>query len=110
MARLGEKVAALPKGALTPLDKQVDAQATELSGGEPQKLIMQTDGEPVELIPDARYDAVQSEGFINIIDGTTDGLEPTLDEGLRAQAALDAAYRAVKEHRWVKISEITGKE
>lgn len=78
--------------------------------GEPQKLIMQTDGEPVELIPDARYDAVQSEGFINIIDGTTDGLEPTLDEGLRAQAALDAAYRAVKEHRWVKISEITGKE
>ena len=49
-------------------------------------------------------------GFINIIDGTTDGLEPTLDEGLRAQAALDAAYRAVKEHRWVKISEITGKE
>ena len=71
---------------------------------------MQTDGEPVELIPDARYDAVQSEGFINIIDGTTDGLEPTLDEGLRAQVALDAAYRAVKEHRWVKISEIIGKE
>ena len=75
-----------------------------------EKRMVYVDGEPVELIPDARYDAVQSEGFINIIDGTTDGLEPTLDEGLRAQAALDAAYRAVKEHRWVKISEITGKE
>ena len=40
MAGLGEKVAALPKGALTPLDKQVDAQATELSGGEAQKLML----------------------------------------------------------------------
>lgn len=75
-----------------------------------QKLVMQTEGEPVELVPDARYDAVQSEGFINVVANTCDGLEPTLDEGLRAQAALDAAYRAVKEHRWVKISEITEEE
>ena len=40
MAGLGEKVDSLPKGALTPLDKQVDAQATELSGGEAQKLML----------------------------------------------------------------------
>lgn len=77
---------------------------------EEQKLVMETDGSSVELVPDASYDAVQSEGFINVVAGTCDGLEPTLDEGLRAQAALDAAYRAVKEHRWVKISEITGEE
>ena len=40
MAGLGEKVDSLPKGALTPLDKQVDTQATELSGGEAQKLML----------------------------------------------------------------------
>lgn len=39
-AGLWDKVASLPKGVLTPLDKQVDEAGTELSGGEAQKLML----------------------------------------------------------------------
>lgn len=72
-----------------------------------QKLELQTDGALEELTPDEKYNVVQSGAFLNILDGTTDGLEATLEEGMRCQAVLDAAYRAVKEHRWVSIDEVT---
>jgi len=39
-AGLGEKIAALPKGIGTPLDKQVNKDGIELSGGELQKLML----------------------------------------------------------------------
>lgn len=39
-AGLGEKLASLPLGINTPLDKQVNKNATELSGGEAQRLML----------------------------------------------------------------------
>ena len=73
-----------------------------------QKLEVVTgDGEIETLTPGPEYDAIQSEAYLNILSGHTDGLEATLDEGCRCQAVLDAAYRAVTEHRWVDIAEVT---
>ena len=70
-------------------------------------LEVQSDKGVVEFIrPDASYAANQSEAFLNIIRGATDGMEATLDEALKCQAVLDAAYRSVEEHRWVTIDEI----
>ena len=45
-------------------------------------------------------------GDLNIIEGKTDGLEATLENAKKCQAVLDAAYRSVKENRWVDIAEI----
>ena len=71
-----------------------------------QRLEVQTDGEVEELIPTEADAANQSGAFLNLIEGTTDGLEATLEEGMRCQAVLDAAYRSVREHRWVTIDEV----
>ena len=72
----------------------------------PQRLEVQTDGAPEELIPTEADAANQSGAFLNLIEGTTDGMEATLEEGMRCQAVLDAAYRSVREHRWVTIDEV----
>ncbi len=40
MAGLGDKIDALPKGIHTVLDKQIDKDGTDLSGGEKQKLML----------------------------------------------------------------------
>ena len=40
MAGLEEKVSALPKGVETPLNRQINEEATDLSGGEIQKLLL----------------------------------------------------------------------
>ena len=39
-AGLGEKIDSLPQGILTKLDKQINKDGTELSGGEAQKLLL----------------------------------------------------------------------
>lgn len=72
-----------------------------------QTLEMQTEkGEVVFLTPDASYNANQSEAYLNIINNKTDGLEATLDNACKCQAALDAAFRSVEEGRWVTIEEV----
>ena len=64
-------------------------------------------GEVIQLIPDASYKAVQSHKFINLVKNQNlDGTEATLVDGYKSQAALDAAYRSVKEGRWVTIAEV----
>lgn len=75
-----------------------------------QTLELQTDGALQTLTPDESFSVIQSGAFLNVLEGTTDGLEATLSEGMRCQAVLDAAFLAVKEHRWVAIDEITGRE
>lgn len=72
-----------------------------------QTLEMQTDkGRIEQLIPDASYNANQSEAYLNIVRGRTDGLEATLENACKCQAALDAAYRSVNEGRWVTLAEV----
>ncbi|MBE5770185.1 MAG: Gfo/Idh/MocA family oxidoreductase [Clostridiales bacterium] len=64
-------------------------------------------GEVIQLIPDASYKAVQSHKFINLVKNQNlDGTEATLVDAYKSQAALDAAYRSVKEGRWVTIAEV----
>lgn len=72
-----------------------------------QTLEIQTDkGEVKQLIPDASYDANQSQSYLNIINGKLDGLEATLENACKCQAALDAAFRSVNEGRWVTLAEV----
>ncbi len=72
-----------------------------------QTLEVQSGGAVEMLVPDASYNSNQSKAFIGIILGKADGLEATLDEGCKCQAALDAAKLSVNEGRWVDIEEIT---
>ena len=72
-----------------------------------QSLEVQTGANEIQILkPEARHDAIQSKAYLNIIEGKTDGLEATLENAKKCQAVLDAAYRSVKENRWVDISEI----
>ncbi len=71
-----------------------------------QTLEVQAGGKAENLIPDDSYNANQSKAYLDIVQGKTDGLEATLDEGCKCQAVLDAAFLSVKESRWVTIDEI----
>ena len=72
-----------------------------------QTLELQTEkNEIIRLKPDARYNANQSQAFMNLVDGKTDGLEATLENACKCQAVLDAAYRSVRQGRWVDVREI----
>ena len=72
-----------------------------------QSLEMQTEkGEIRRLIPGAQYNANQSEAYLRIMAGKTDGLEATLENARKCQLALDAAFRSVQEGRWVTLEEI----
>ena len=72
-----------------------------------QTLEIQTSAyETIQLEPEPRHNAIQSQAFLNIVQGKTDGLEATLENARKCQAALDAAYRAVRENRWVSIAEV----
>lgn len=70
-AGLGEKVASLSKGALTPLDKQVEEGAAELSGGEMQKLML------------AR--ALYRDAPVLILDEPTSALDPIAESRIYAE-------------------------
>ncbi len=69
----------------------------------------QAGGAAEELVPDESYNANQSKAFINLVLGKADGLEATLDEGRKCQAALDAAKLSAIKGRWVEIEEIISK-
>ncbi|MDD6683958.1 MAG: Gfo/Idh/MocA family oxidoreductase [Clostridiales bacterium] len=73
-----------------------------------QKLELQTEkGEIKTLIPGPEYNANQSQAYLNIVKNeNVDGLEATLANACKCQAALDAAYRSVEEGRWVTIEEV----
>ena len=74
MAGLEEKVSALPKSVETPLNRQINEEATDLSGGEIQKLLL------------AR--AIYRDAKILILDEPTAALDPI---------AEDAMYRRYDE-------------
>ena len=71
-----------------------------------EELELQCGAEVEHPCPQERHKANQSQAFLNILQGRTDGLEATLDNGCRCQAILDAAYRSANEGRWVSIQEI----
>lgn len=71
-----------------------------------EELELQCGAEVEHPQPQQRHKANQSQAFLNILQGNTDGLEATLDNGCRCQAVLDAAWRSVKEGRWVPIREV----
>lgn len=72
-----------------------------------QTLETQTEkGRIARLIPGDAYNANQSQAYLNIVRGRTDGLEATLENARKCQAALDAAYRSVNEGRWVTLAEV----
>lgn len=75
-------------------------------GGSTQTLYLYNKDGATELIPDESDKVVQSQVFLNMLRGITDGTEATLADGLRCQAALDAAFRSVQEGRWVTMAEI----
>lgn len=58
------------------------------------------------LTPPARFNANQSQAFVNIANGDDDGLSATIDDGAICQRVLDATEKAAEERRWVKIDEI----
>ncbi len=78
----------------------------EWLGGQQKLEIQDEKGKIERIIPDAAYDAVQSRAFLNISQGIRDEMDATLENALKCQAVLDAAYRSVKEGRWVTIAEI----
>lgn len=75
-----------------------------------QTLEVQSGGEIEHLTPGPAHDASQSAAFVNLLLGRADGLEATLAEGCKCQAALEAAARSVREERWVTLEEIVNEE
>lgn len=71
MAGLGDKIDALPKGIRTVLDKQIDKDGTDLSGGEKQKLML------------AR--AIYKDAPILVLDEPTAALDPIAENQICLQ-------------------------
>lgn len=71
-----------------------------------EELELQCGAEVEHPKPQERHRANQSQAYLNILRGNTDGLEATLENGCRCQAVLDAAFRSVAEGRWVSVREI----
>ena len=63
-------------------------------------------GERTILVPPASFNAVQSQGFINIVNEEDDGLSPHIKDGIICQRVLDATLRSVETKRWVATAEI----
>ena len=61
------------------------------------------DVEPPEI-----FEANQSQAYIDVLFGRTNPYTATLNDGVKAQAVIEAALRSADEHRVVKVSEITG--
>ncbi len=59
-----------------------------------------------KLIPPAKYEANQSESFINLLNDIEDEYTAHLEEGMECQKVLDAAELSCELGRYVKISEI----
>ncbi|MEG0766438.1 MAG: hypothetical protein RR482_01865, partial [Clostridia bacterium] len=60
------------------------------------------------LTPSAKYQASQSQAFLDVVQGCGDGLEGTIDQGVAGQRVLEAALCAIEKKRWVNIEEIKG--
>ncbi|MEG0767282.1 MAG: Gfo/Idh/MocA family oxidoreductase [Clostridia bacterium] len=83
-----------------------DGVLTFVCDAEGTRLTLRTAAGKQVLTPDDTYTAVQSQAFLHVVQGQTDGMEATLQQGKRCQAALDAAYVSVTEHRWVTLAEV----
>ncbi len=60
------------------------------------------------LTPPAEFNALQSQSFINLMNGIEDEYTAKIHHGLECQAVIDAAFLSATQNRPVKISEITG--
>lgn len=58
------------------------------------------------LVPPESFNAVQSQAFINIVNGKDDGLSSTIKEGIICQRVIDATLKAIETKQWINISEI----
>lgn len=58
------------------------------------------------ITPPSRFDANQSQAFVNLAKHADDGLSATTEDGVICQRILDATAKAASEKRWVLIDEI----
>ena len=59
------------------------------------------------LTPPKEFEAVQSQSFINLVNGIEDEYTAKIEHGLKCQAVIDAALISSEENRPVTIKEIT---
>ncbi len=57
------------------------------------------------VVPPARFNASQSQAFINLVQDIDDGLSATLADGVICQKVIDATEKAAASKRWISISE-----
>jgi predicted dehydrogenase len=58
------------------------------------------------ITPPSRFDANQSQAFVNLAKHADDGLSATTEDGVICQRILDTTAKAAAEKRWVLIDEI----
>ncbi|MBR2338280.1 MAG: Gfo/Idh/MocA family oxidoreductase [Clostridia bacterium] len=78
-------------------------------GGEQSILFVDNETKKSEwLTPPEEFNAIQSQSYINLVQGIEDEYTAKIEQGVACQAVIDAALRSTEEHRVVTIAEITG--
>ncbi len=58
------------------------------------------------IIPPAKFDAIQSKSFVDLVNGKVDEYTSRIHQGLGCQAALDAALKSCEVKRFVDVGEV----